>query len=65
MQQGVVAAEGGLAKLVDLLRNEEAPRQEAALAALAALTADNRALQQQLAASTGAQQHPLPSVAWS
>ena len=52
--KGLWRRRGGLERLVELLRNEEAPRQEAALAALAALTADSRALQQQLAASGSA-----------
>ena len=41
-------------RLMDLLRNEETPRQEAALGAMAALTADNRGLQRQLASYGGA-----------
>ncbi len=47
----MVAAAGGLAGLLALLSTEETPRQEAAVDALAALTADNAALVQLLAAS--------------
>ena len=54
LQQGVIAAAGGLPRLLALLGSSEAPRQEAAVDALAALTADNTALVQQLAASGAA-----------